>query len=199
MNTRPHIPIYNNMYIDLFICVLAVWAIYNGWNNGFVKEIFSTLGVIAGLVVAAIVYNVWGKDFLAVTGSETNMVLSVGMFLILWILLPLVFGLVANVLTRAIKGIQLGFVNSLLGVVFSVGKFALLLSCVLNMMTALDILGESKKAESHLYEPAVQLLPFVSNQVEKQHGKASETEKNDTLWVDFNRNQQSQDKETSHE
>ena len=187
------------MYIDLFICVLAVWAIYNGWNNGFVKEIFSTLGVIAGLVVAAIVYNVWGKDFLAVTGSETNMVLSVGMFLILWILLPLVFGLVANVLTRAIKGFQLGFFNSLLGVVFSVGKFALLLSCVLNMMTALDILGESKKAESHLYEPAVQLLPFVSEQVEKQHAKASETEKNDTLWVDFNRNQQSQDKETSHE
>lgn len=187
------------MYIDLFICVLAVWAIYNGWNNGFVKEIFSTLGVIAGLVVTAIVYNVWGKDFLAVTGSETNMVLSVGMFLILWILLPLVFGLVANVLTRAIKGFQLGFVNSLLGVVFSVGKFALLLSCVLNMMTALDILGESKKAESHLYEPAVQLLPFVSEQVEKQHAKASETEKNDTLWVDFNRNQQSQDKETSHE
>ena len=187
------------MYIDLFICVLAVWAIYNGWNNGFVKEIFSTLGIIAGLVVAAIVYNVWGKDFLAVTGSETNMVLSVGMFLILWILLPLVFGLVANVLTRAIKGFQLGFVNSLLGVVFSVGKFALLLSCVLNMMTALDILGESKKAESHLYKPAVQLLPFVSEQVEKQHAKASETEKNDTLWVDFNRNQQSQDKETSHE
>ena len=126
------------------------------------------------------------------------MVLSVGMFLILWILLPLVFGLVANVLTRAIKGFQLGFFNSLLGVVFSVGKFALLLSCVLNMMTALDILGESKKAESHLYQPATQLLPFVSQQVEKQHNQAVQSEKNDTLWVDFNGNQP-KDKESSHE
>ena len=186
------------MYIDLFICVLAVWAIYNGWNNGFVKEIFSTLGVIAGLVIAAIVYSVWGKDFLSVAGSETNMVLSVGMFLILWILLPLVFGLVANVLTRAIKGFQLGFFNSLLGVVFSVGKFALLVSCVLNMMTALDILGESKKAESHLYQPATQLLPFVSQQVEKQHNQAVQSEKNDAFWVDFNGNQP-KDEESSHE
>ena len=66
------------------------------------------------------------------------------------------------------------------------------------MMTALDILGESKKAESHLYQPAIQLLPFVSQQVEKQHNQAAQSEKNDTLWVDFNGNQP-KDKESSHE
>ena len=44
------------MYLDLFICALLLWAIFSGWRNGFIKEIFSTIGVILGLVLAAVLY-----------------------------------------------------------------------------------------------------------------------------------------------
>lgn len=171
------------MYIDLFICVLMVWAVYNGWRSGFIKEVFSSLGIVAGLILAAILYSTCGEDFLAVAGTETNMVLSVGMFFIIWIMLPLALGLIANILTRAVKGMQLGIPNSLLGTVFSVGKFALLISCVLNMMARLNILDESKMAESHLLEPAISILPFIDHQVETHKADAKA---NDTVWVDLN-------------
>lgn len=177
------------MYIDLFICVLMVWAVYNGWRSGFIKEVFSSLGIVAGLILAALLYSACGEDFLAVTGTETNMVLSIGMFFILWILLPLALGLVANILTRAVKGMQLGLPNSLLGTLFSVGKFAILMSCVLNMMARLNILDEQKMNESHLLEPAMNILPFIDHQVEAH--KAGDGAKSDTTWVDFDRDKSS--------
>ena len=179
------------MFIDLFVCVLLVWAVYNGWRNGFVKEIFSTLGILTGLILAGIVYAALGDDWLAVTGSRTNMILNVGMFIILWVLLPIALGLVANILTRAVKGLQLGLFNCLLGTVFSVAKFALLISCVLNMMARLDILDESKTAESNLFEPAVSLLPFIDHETGASERVSKQA---DTLWVDLSGGKES-DKE----
>ena len=38
--------------IDLFILVLIVWAAFSGWRHGLVKEIISTVGLLAGLLMA---------------------------------------------------------------------------------------------------------------------------------------------------
>ena len=120
------------MYIDLFICAILAWAVFSGWRNGFLKELFSTMGIIIGLIIAAVLYFYLASDYLAITGTETNQVLNIVAFLILWIILPLGLGLVANILTAAIKGMQLGIPNSILGMIFSVAKFILLTSCLLN-------------------------------------------------------------------
>lgn len=171
-----------HMYIDLFICILMVWAIYNGWRNGFVKEVFSTLGVIAGLIFSAVIYMLIGNDYLAVNGTETNMVLSIGAFFILWIFIPLIFGFIANMITVAVKGLKLGLPNSLLGMLFSVLKFAILMSCVLNMMSRLGIIDEEKKADSHFYEPALSLLPFIDQETGMTDSLKAKT---DTIWVNL--------------
>ena len=42
------------MFIDIFIIVLTVWALVSGWRNGFLKELVSSLGFLAGLLVAAL-------------------------------------------------------------------------------------------------------------------------------------------------
>ena len=138
------------MYLDIFICVLLLWAVISGWRNGFVKEAFSTVGLIVGLILAGVAYLCFGEDFLAIKGSDTNMVLSIGAFILLWICLPLFLGLLANILTKAIKGMSLGVVNSLLGVGFSVLKFVLLISCVLNMMAKLNIADQKIMGDSVL-------------------------------------------------
>lgn len=176
------------MYIDLFIGALLLWAVINGWRNGFIKEVFSTLGVIAGLLIAAGLYYYFADDFFAITGTETNMVINIVAFLILWIILPLMLGLVANILTVAIKGMQLGVPNSMLGVLFSVIKFALLLSCILNMMAKLNILSDEKTQDSKLLNPMLEVLPFVQREA-KDLPSASEFKAHvgDTTWVDFSK------------
>lgn len=170
------------MYIDLFITVLLAWAVFSGWRNGFLREVISTLGIVSGLIVAGLLYMLLGHDFLAVKGTATNMLLSVGAFFILWIILPIVLSFVAGQLTRALKGMKLGLPNSLLGMTFSVVKFAALMSCVLGMMDRLHILDEEKTAASRLYAPTVALLPFIDSQTEAARTDAG-TAESDTVWV----------------
>lgn len=170
------------MYIDLFILILLAWAVFSGWRNGFLREVVSTLGIVSGLIVAGLVYMLPVRDYLAVEGSTTNMLLSVGAFFILWIVFPIVLGFVAGQLTRALRGMKLGLPNSLLGMAFSVTKFALLISCTLNMMSRLHILDEEKAATSRLYAPTVALLPFLESQTETAPTDADATGA-DTVWV----------------
>lgn len=168
------------MYIDIFIVVLLVWAGFNGWKSGFLKELVSTGGIVLGLIVAGLLYAWLGDDFLAVTGSSTNMVLSIIAFFILWIVMPIALGMIANILTKAMKGMQVGVPNSVLGLVFSLVKYVVLLSCVLNVMQGLGILDENRTTSSHLFKPVCAILPFDQGQTDEESDK---NEKPDTVWV----------------
>lgn len=181
------------MYIDIFIAVLLLWAIVDGWRSGFIKELFSTLGVLAGLLLAAVVYLYFGDTVFAVNGSETNMVLSIAAFLLIWIALPMVFGLIATLITSAIKGMKLGLPNSLLGMLFSVVKLGLLLSCALNMMVQLNILNKEMTSDSKLFDPAVELLPFIDRETgitDTVRKEIDKIELPDTIWVEMNKTQE---------
>lgn len=176
--------------IDIFIIVLLLWAAYNGWRAGFLKEVVSAVGFLVGLLVAATCYTSFG-EYLAVNGSETNMFTSLMAFFILWIIVPIVLGFVANVLTRALKGMQLGMPNSMLGAAVSIVKYLVLMSCVLNVMEGLHIMNNEKKGESYLYEPVVGVLQLVFPADTTQVAPADEFPvKNDTVWVNMRRNQE---------
>ena len=64
------------MYIDIFLVVLLLWAVFNGWRNGFIKELLNTGGVLSGLLLSLGCYALLGK-YLAVDGTKVNMVLSI--------------------------------------------------------------------------------------------------------------------------
>lgn len=171
--------------IDIFIVIVLLWAAWSGWRAGFLKELASMVGFLVGLLVAATCYSTLGQ-YLAVNGSETNMVTSIVAFLLLWIATPIVLGLVATLLTKALKGMKLGLPNSLLGMGLGLLKFSLLLSCIFNAMDALHILDNEKKEQSVLYAPlAGALQAFWENN--EQATPANESyEQSDTTWVEIN-------------
>ncbi len=173
--------------IDAFIIIVFLWSVFNGWRTGFIKEITSTLGILVGLLIAATCYAAFGK-FLAVDGSETNMVTSIIAFFLLWIIVPIVLGLVANVLTKSLKGMQLGTPNSILGALVSVVKNFLILSCVFNVMTGLHILNTEKAESSKLLPPVAGALHlFFSDDADGQTVAPNDStaEKTDTVWVNL--------------
>ena len=171
--------------IDLFILVLMIWAAFNGWRNGFIKEVVSSVGFLAGLLIATTCYSTFG-EYLAVTGTESNMFTSVVAFFLLWIVVPIVLGLVANILTKALKGMQLGLPNSILGALVSLVKYVVLISCVLNVMQDLHILNEEKTEDSKLYAPVTGVLQWLwENHGTLMPADEADTLKNDTVWVDM--------------
>lgn len=169
---------------DLFIIVLLLWAAFSGWRAGFIKEVISTIGFFAGLLVAATCYRTLG-EYLTVDGSETNMFTSILAFFLLWIIVPIALGMAANLLTAAIKGMCLGLPNSLLGALVGVIKYVVLISCVLNVMESLHIMNTSRAGESHLYEPVKGIVGFfLSSDSTTVAPAADDALRADTVWVD---------------
>ncbi len=175
--------------IDIFIIVVLVWALFSGWRTGFIKEVVSTLGALVGLLVAATCYGTFGK-YLAVDGSETNMVTSIIAFFLLWIIVPIVLGFVANVLTKSIREMKLGMPNSILGAVVSGLKYMIILSCVLNVMQSLHILNQEKAGDSKLLSVVTGALSmcFDHDGAAAQEGTGKDdSTKSDTIWVDLSK------------
>lgn len=174
--------------LDIFIIVVILWALFSGWKNGLVKEIASFGGYLFGLFIAATCYSSFG-EYLAVNGTESNMLTSIVAFFILWIITPIVLGLAANVFTKVLKSLHLGGINSIAGAALSLVKFVMLLSCVLSAMSALHILNEERTNSSVLYNPVKSILSNTINWVMEDNVPAAQdnddtTTASDTVWID---------------
>ena len=78
-------------------------------------------------------------------------------FVIIWIAVPLIFTLVASVLTKAMEAVSLGWLNRLLGAGLGALKYLLLVSLVVCVIQFIDtdsqLISQTKKEESLLYYP----------------------------------------------
>ena len=148
------------MYLDIFICVIIGFALVRGFLNGFIKEVASAVGLLLGLLVALTCYEQFG-EYLKVDGTEVNMFTSIVAFLLLWIIVPIIFGLLATLLTKALDLTALGIANRIGGGLLSIAKFVVLISCLLNVMMSLRILNNERTEGSILFEPVVSITQFA--------------------------------------
>ncbi len=185
--------------LDLFIIVVILWSLYNGWRAGFIREVLSTTGLLVGLLGASFVYSALGDTLVIATGNPINMVTNIIAFFLLWIIIPLVLGFAATLLTKMLGKLHLGSLNSAAGAALSFIKYLCLLSCVLTAMHSLGILNEERVQKSVCYPPVSGVLSWAVDAVfsnnkgaahSTQHTTpdASETDNNasDTVWVQRN-------------
>ena len=91
------------------------------------------------------------------TVTDSMTVAQVLAFIIIWIAVPLIFLLVASLLTKAMKAVSLDWLNRWLGCVLGALKFLLLTSLVICLIEFMDgdnkLISPTKKSESLLYYP----------------------------------------------
>ncbi len=172
------------MYIDLFIALVLIWALYNGWRQGLLRELVSALGWLVGLFVAATCYSLLG-EYLTVDGTESNQMTSIAAFLILWIAVPIFLGFVATLITKVVKGKTIGMPNAILGALVSGLKFLVLLSCAFNVMSGLHILDKERTQDSLLYTPVRSVLVALFANPDESKPDNSQTAPGDTVWIDM--------------
>lgn len=142
--------------LDIIILVVLGAGAIVGFSKGFLKQLASLLGLIAGLLIAKALYaTVAERVFLPLTDSLT---VAQGIaFVVIWLAVPLAFLLLASLLTKAMEAVSLGWVNRLLGAVLGALKAALLVSLLVCVVEYIDtdntILKKTKKQESVLYCP----------------------------------------------
>ncbi len=142
--------------IDIIILVIVGAGAVLGFMKGFLKQLAGLLGLVAGLLLAKALYaTVAERVFLPLTDSLT--VAQVIAFIVIWLAVPLVFLMVASLLTKAMEAVALGGVNRLLGALLGALKYALLVSLLICVVEYIDadhtLLKKTKKQESVLYYP----------------------------------------------
>lgn len=142
--------------IDIIILIAIGAGIVTGSMKGFIRQLASILGLVVGLLAAKALYaSLADRLCPAVTDSMT--VAQVLSFMVIWIAVPLIFAVVASVLTKAMEVVSLGWLNRLLGAGLGGLKYLLLVSLLICVIEFIDadghLISKTKKDSSLLYYP----------------------------------------------
>ena len=148
--------IINVATIDIIILIVIGAGAIVGFVKGFIRQLASILGLIVGLLAAKALYASLAEK-LCPTVTDSMTVAQVLDFIMIWIAVPLIFVLIASLLTKAMQAISLNWLNRWLGSGLGALKFLLLTSVVIGAIEFVDsdnkLISATKKEESLLYYP----------------------------------------------
>jgi uncharacterized membrane protein required for colicin V production len=133
--------------------LILLWALWRGWMNGFVSELFSFLAFFVGIYAAVYLSETVAKMIGATDGSvSTRVAVFLGIFLV--VVIGMFF--LGKLISKNIKGSGEKW-NKALGATFSLAKYLLGTSSLFVMLHALDdkfhMIPQSQKDASIVYEP----------------------------------------------
>lgn len=131
-------------------------GVIQGLMKGFVKQLASIVGLIAGLLVARALFAAVAERLAPVLGTSTT-IAQILSFILIWVAVPLGFAFVASLLTKALEVVRLGWLNRWLGSGLGALKYMLLIGLAIHVLEYIDpkdeMMSETKKKESVLYYP----------------------------------------------
>jgi membrane protein required for colicin V production len=140
---------------DIALVVMLAFGAYRGYREGFLMELFSLVGIIAGILAG---FKLMGLAmiFLSDRFNVDEKVLPYLAFALVFIIVVLLITLAGRLLKASIDKSFLGRVDAVAGAVLGVLKFAFMLSVVLWITESLKLyLPERWTEDSYL-------LPLIS-------------------------------------
>jgi len=134
--------------LDIIIVVIMVISICYSIYRGFIREIFSLLGIIAGFIAASQFYLV-GANYLK-QWIENPSISKIISFLAILIIVTIGVSLLGRLIRKLIKAIKLGWLDRLIGGCFGFVK-GLFIVCILLLILIAFLSPQSRiLAESKL-------------------------------------------------
>lgn len=150
--------------IDMFIGVFIILGFILGFMKGFVHQSASLLGLIAGLLLARMFYDMLGEQLAPVLGTSCYYAKIIA-FVIIALVVPIFFALIGSLLTRFLKAIRLNFINRLFGALLGGVTALLIIGTVICIYEQIDVknrwLPKTTKEESALYYPVQKLSAYI--------------------------------------
>jgi membrane protein required for colicin V production len=142
--------------IDWLILIMMGIGILTGVMQGFVKQLASLVGLVAGLLVARALFGVAGEWLAPEIGTSVT-VAQIIAFVLIWVLVPLGFTIAAAILSRALSVVHLGWVNRWLGSGLGLLKYLMIVGLFIHAIEYIDphsqLVNAEKKQGSVFYEP----------------------------------------------
>ena len=141
---------------DIIILICFIPAIIRGLQKGFIEQVIALVSIVVGAWLAfhfSSSISEWLQPYLELSGTVLNVV----SFALIVIVVVLVLFLLGRMLTKIVKLVLLGWLDKLLGIVFSLLKAALLISLVIILFDTLNLkfefIHQDILDEAVLYNP----------------------------------------------
>lgn len=165
--------------IDLIVYVVALLAVWNGWRQGVVVQLFSLAGIVAGIYLASR-YGTAAGELLRL---DPEIAAPAG-FVVVLLVTVLLVAIAARLVRKLCHFAGFGVADIVLGVVVSLLKYALVLSVLFSAFDTLNadytLIKPETVERSKLYKPVMRfsglLFPFLE-WVEERIPQQEEPEK----------------------
>lgn len=157
-------------FFDVIVIIILALGLIRGLFRGFVKEVASIAGVIAGFYGATAYHGVAARQLL--WWIDTPVYRNLLAFLILFALIVVLVGLTANLIRYFMRIAFLGWVDRFCGLVFGSAKAVLVCVVLFVVLTTFlpsrtDVLSGSKSAP-YLAEISQWASVFVTPEIQKK-------------------------------
>ncbi len=149
-------------FIDIFIVIVLIWAIYKGFKRGPVVHALSLLVIVLGLAIFGSVSQTIAD---AINQNLTNSVenLHYYLFVLLFIVTVWLSNFIADKVEKGAGAKPKGILNIILGILASSLKYLYLLSVIFLFFYQIDnkydIISSKEKRHSKLYEIVKNIAP----------------------------------------
>lgn len=148
------------MILDIVTALLVCYGFYQGFTNGLIKTVFTTLSLVIG-IVAALKLSPIVIALLQNSLSVNPAILFVAGFVLTFILIMILIRFIGNQLDKLFKKLHVGGVNKLLGGLLLGLFYALMISFGVYFMDKIELISEESKAASFTY-PLLEPLPYAA-------------------------------------
>lgn len=165
--------------LDWIIVAFIGIGVVIGYSKGIIRQLASLVGLVAGLLIARAMFAKVGETLAAELGASLTFA-QVLVFVLIGVLVPVGFLLLASVMTKAVEVVRLGFVNRLLGAGMGGLKCLIFAALFINLVEYTDsessLIAKTTKSSSVLYYPIKELSEFFYPTVRSVTKQLIETE-----------------------
>ncbi len=156
--------------LDAIILICLIPALIQGLRKGFISQAISIVSVVVGIWASARFANLVA-DWVAQHITASEQVIKVVAFALILVVVFIALGLLGRLLESILNFAFLGWVNKLLGVIFSLLKTFLIIGLVIlafnSLNNALGLVKLEVLDSSVLYGPlknlADTIFPYIKN------------------------------------
>jgi|GEM_PF-746778 len=146
-------------YLDIvFIIIISAFSIY-GLIRGFVKEIVSIISIVLGFYIALYWYEEAARYLAGFKNQNLQNILG---FILVFIVASLIVSLLGKLVSLALKGIELGCINYLLGLVIGFFKGVFVVCVFLLVLVYSQPYSNKVLAESQLTPAIISLTKTIA-------------------------------------
>lgn len=156
--------------LDIILLICIVPALVQGFRKGFISQVIAIISLIAGVWLSArfsTAVSAWIAQY--IQGSEQ--IMNIVSFTLIFLVVIAALAAVGKLLEGAIKLVMLGWLNRLLGVIFSFLKATLIIGLIIMAFCSLNntfnLVSEDVLNQSVLFPPlrdaAYTVFPYLKD------------------------------------